>query len=57
MEGFWGARSVLYLYLKGGHMDEHLRKNALMFTLKICALSASLLNLNLKIKDFNQPQK
>lgn len=54
MEGFWGAGGVLYLYLNGGHMDEHLCKHALTFTLKACALSASRLSFNFKINDFNQ---
>lgn len=38
-------------------MDEYLCKNALTFTLKVCAFNASLLNLNLENKDFNQLQK
>lgn len=38
-EGFWGAGSVVYLALNGGHMGEYICENSLSLTLQICALS------------------
>lgn len=59
-EGFWGLQSYLYeccMHAECWSLAGYICEYSLILTLKICILSACMLNLNLEINDFNKLHK